>query len=816
VTEISRNVFHGPAPINTGSGPQHNSFTVLPAQRRERGAAGLPAEPAGFVGRSAQVDEILDVLRPGESADRAGRAGRPVVCAIGGLAGVGKSALAIHAARRAMASGWFHSGVWMSLRGFDPQAAPLGSGAAVPVLMRALGWDDELPPSPEEQLTVYHSVLAEMARSGRRILLVLDDVADAAQLDGLVPGEDVHRVLVTSRNSLASVRARLLDLDVLDVEEAVALLAGALTEARSGDPRAADERVLAELAEVCGRLPLGLQIAAALLKASPRRSVSSLATQLADERERLETLVFPDSTLRPGVRAALRVSCERLSDPQLRMLRLLAIDPGPDIGEDAVAALVGLPTHKAEALLYALETAYLVACDERGRWSMHSLVKLYARELLEDEPVDHAEARDRLLDHYLRVAQVAGEHMRALPGQPVPEEFSGREQALEWFDANQGSLIGAVHLAARSDRLDVAMNLPAALAEYLDWRRLFPAALEAHTAGLAAARALGNRRGERRALNELGLALRDLRRFEEAAENHRCDLEICREIGDRKREASALTNLGLVLGDLRRFEEAADAHRQAVAAFREIGERRLEGRAFGNLGLALRDLWRLDEAVDAYRQNLEVCREFVDRHGEAIMLNNLGIALSALDRAAEATDALRESVAAYRETRDVHGEGLALGNLGGALRETGLLEDSARTLLQAAEIMRGQRDRNGEGRVTLNLALTLATARRFEEAMERNREAATIFLETGDLHGAGSALHGLAILLREAGRFEESVAVHRETITCYQGTEDRRSEAMALVGLSLSLRKAGRPEEADAAFRQGAAMLELYPDQHAT
>ncbi|MBR7831300.1 hypothetical protein KDK95_33660 [Actinospica sp. MGRD01-02] len=167
------------------------------------------------------------------------------VCAIGGLAGVGKSALAVHAARSALQAGWFDGAVWVNLRGFDPEIPPMEIASTVTVLLRALGVaEEEIPPGTEEQLAVYHGALAEMAARGQHVLVVLDNAADASQVQRLLPGDSVHRAMVTSRRALVSLGARLVDLDVLDETRAVSLLATALRDARHSDPRARDEDAL--------------------------------------------------------------------------------------------------------------------------------------------------------------------------------------------------------------------------------------------------------------------------------------------------------------------------------------------------------------------------------------------------------------------------------------------------------------------------------------------------------------------------------------------------------------------------------------------
>jgi len=769
-TDIRDNSFHGPVAMRTGSGPQINYFAAASPQRRERVLAGLPPEPPGFVGREAQIHELLEVLRPSNDARAV------TVCAIGGLAGVGKSALALHTARQAVADGYFHDGLWLNLRGFDPQGAPVAPAAALPTLLRALGWDADLPTTLDEQFALYHTQLAGLARQRHRVLVLLDNVADAMQVDGLLPHDSTHRVIVTSRNSLVSLGARLVDLDVPDAREAIALMARALRNARPNDPRAADEQALAEIAAACGRLPLALQVAAALLQASPNRSVASLAGQLSDERARLEALRFPDSALRPGVRAALQLSYDRLPAPLARLVRLLGVEPGPDGEAAAVAALADLSVQQTEELLRELESTHLIMRDRYRRWSMHDLVPLYARELIEADPAEHAQARDRLLEYYRETTAAASKHLRALPGLPVPAEFTGRVAALEWLDANRANLIASGNLAAHVKRLDITLALSMELAGYLLSHRLFLDAIEVHTVAVAAART----------------------------------------VRDRRAEAVALTNLGGALWKARRFEEAVNAHHQATAIFRQTRDWRYEGTSINNLGLALLGLGKFDEAISAHEQACAHFRKTSDRHGEAQALNNLGIALQSVRRFEEAIDALQRAVTAYQEIGDRNGKALALNNLGHTLRQVRLFDHAITVNQQAIAIFQETGDRHGEAGAVLNFGDILQETRRFREAVDAHRRAVTIFQETNDRHGEANALNSFGLALRETRSFREAADAHRKAVTIYQETSDRHGEAQALNSLGAALQTTRRFEDAINAHQQAITLFRETRNQHGT
>jgi tetratricopeptide (TPR) repeat protein len=336
---------------------------------------------------------------------------------------------------------------------------------------------------------------------------------------------------------------------------------------------------------------------------------------------------------------------------------------------------------------------------------MHDLLRLYADQLSDAHAdVDEREqARDRLLRYCLDTARAADARLRALPDTPVPAEFSGRESALAWLDAERPSLIAAVSMADSTGREQIAMRLPLNLAEYLLLRRRLDDWLAATRISLNAARHRGDRGNEAAALDNLGIALREVGQFEKAITKHQDAMTIFRETGDRPGEGTALKNLGTALREAGRFEDAITACRDAIAIFRET--RRGESRAQGSLGVALRKLGRFDDAIAAFQADREICREIGDRHGEGMTLNHLGDALREADRKEEAITAHQDAAAIFRETGDRRHEGAALDNLGVALREAG----------------------------------------RKEEAITAHQDAAAIFRETGDPHGEETALNNLKL-----------------------------------------------------------------------
>jgi tetratricopeptide (TPR) repeat protein len=680
----------------------------------------LPAVVTGFTGREAELGQLAGLLDP------AGDGGAVVVSAVAGLAGVGKTALVVQAGHAALEAGWFPGGVlFLDLHGYDDGVVQ--SGQALDSLLRALGVPGEhIPSGAEERAGLYRSVLAQITEP---VLVIADNASSEAQVRLLLPGPGPHRVVVTSRHTLAGLGARLVDVTVLDEAAGVALLDEALRAVRPGDDRiTADRRAGARLAGVCGGLPLALRITGALLVADPALAAGELADELGDEVHRLEALRYDDGggTSAPSVAAAFELSYRKLDHDSARMFRLLSTDPGPDASTDAAAALMDWPTSKVRALLGRLVQAHLVepAVGSSGRWRMHDLLRLYTRQISGSDENERKQAIDRLLTWYVLRTVAANAHLLAQAGTPVPPQFADREDALAWLDAQRSNLIAVVAMAAADGRHKIAATLPQFLSTYLLRRRRFDDWLAVLTVARDSSRRVGSRSDEAAHLNSLGLVLREVGRFEEAISAHRDAVAMHREDGDRHREGIVLGNLGAVLREVGRFEEAISAHQHSADLYREAGDRRGGGTALNNLGAVLREVGRFEEAISAHRDAVAIFREAGDGHSEGIALNNLGTSLREVGQPEEAILAHRDAVANFRASGDRHPEGEALDNLGLALREVG----------------------------------------RFEEAILAHRDAVVIFREAGDRHRQGMALNNLGRTYSKMGQPGIAAACWREAV----------------------------------------------------
>ncbi|MGJ7418749.1 regulator [Streptomyces cinereoruber] len=516
-----------------GSGPAPQATASLPSDRP-------------LTGRKERTDTLLAALAP----DGAG------TTVVTGLPGVGKTVPALHAAHRAVERGRFPGGtLYVHLRGYDPVGA-VGPEQALESLLRALGVrDKDLPPTVEEQAGLYRSELNRRAERHGAVLIVADDASSPGRLRHLVPAHPAHRLLATSRDALTApdFPARLVSLDELDTESATELIAVALARVSPGDPRAGEEAgALERVAEYCGRLPLALTIAAALLTDDPGLPITALADDLADARTRLKRLQHEDGDGRSlAVRAAFDLSYRRLKPQEARLFRLLSLNPGPDLSTEVAAALGDREERETRTGLATLARADLIneQPPRSGRWRVHDLIRLYAAELPEEE--GEKAALSRLLAYYTIVCDAADDHLRALPSQSVPDLFPDRTAALTWLNAERANLIAMVPRAA-ADHPRIALRLTEALNIYLHQGHHFHDALSINEHALAVTRALGDRRLEATVLDAFGSALCEVRRYDDAIRAHTQAISILDELNDQYGKDQAQHTLDITLAKMRR------------------------------------------------------------------------------------------------------------------------------------------------------------------------------------------------------------------------------------------------------------------------
>ncbi|MFE1314066.1 tetratricopeptide repeat protein [Streptomyces sp. NPDC058755] len=642
--DFGGSVFHGPV---IGKAEQHQHQHGHYYGSAPTALQALPAGPPAFTGREPELRTLLTALDPTATTH---------LTALSGLGGIGKTALALEAAHQACARGWFPGGtLFVDLHGYDD--TPVTADLALQALLRALGVPPvHLPGTAEERGALYRSVLAGIARDRGPVLLLADNASFAGQVRPLLPGCPGHRVLTTSRHRLPTLGARLLSVAELPPDASLDLLDRALRAADPDDVRITDDPAsAARLSDLCGHLPLALQIASALLSEDPARPVHELVGELNVCHSRVDHLNDGER----NVRAAFELSYRRLPEAEARLLRLLALMPGTESGLDAVTALQCGDGPGTSRLLTALERAHLVERGgRRGRWRLHDLVREYAcGEASGDE---RQVGRGRVLAHYLQRAVAADAQVRPACPSPTAGPFRDREEALAWLDEERTNLVAAAtQWAVEPDLACGAIDLAAALGEYLQWRRYFDDAVSVGRAAQGAAHDAKDLGREADAWNRTGVALRGSGRLREAFDAGRRALALYDALGHDGGKGMALSNMAAVLGDVGDVDAAVDGFHRALALFRATMDRHGEAGAWNNLALTLRKALRMEEALDALRRALDLYRETGDRPREGRAWHNYGVALNAAGKPGEAVAACLNGLEICEEFEDWHGAGQA-------------------------------------------------------------------------------------------------------------------------------------------------------------
>jgi tetratricopeptide (TPR) repeat protein len=658
----------------------------------------LPPSVTGggqFAGREAELATLSALLLQGRAA------GTVTVCALCGTAGVGKTALAVHWARKVAAE--FPDGqLYVNLRGFDPSRAAMDPADAVTRFITALGAAPELiPASLEARLALYQSLLAS-----KRVLLVLDNARDEEQVRALLPADPGCLALVTSRNPLAGLAGqdgfRALALEALDEAEARGLLAANLGPARL----AAESDAAAELIGLCGRLPLALALAAAGARARPRLSLAELAGELRDAAGRRG----PPDPGDPGgsVGLVFAWSYQNLSEAAAWMFRVLTVHPGPDVSAPAAASLAGVSALRASELLAELTRGCLLTESTAGRYAFHDLLRAYAAQQAAtlDEPA-RKEALARALDHYLHTAQTAAllinpsrESLYGLaPARPgvTPEPLSGYRQAQAWFEAERHVLLSAVTMAAEAGFDVYAWQLPWAMTDFLDWRGDWIDWAAMNSLAMSAATRLGDATALAHASRLIAHNYTWVGDYDKARDCLAQSLALCRKVGDRALEGRIYLTLCWLSDQQQSHVDALSYADQALALFRASGDRAAEAVALNNAGYLHFELGDRRLARTFCEESLALHREAGSTHGEAVTLDSLGEIEQQLGRHAEAMHCYQRALALFRHYGDRFREAQTLIHIGdnrGVVSEPQQAEDAWR---QALAILEDLRHREASG-----------------------------------------------------------------------------------------------------------------------
>ncbi|WP_034517331.1 tetratricopeptide repeat protein [Actinomadura rifamycini] len=817
-------VEHAPAPPEPGGLAAREPVRLEPSGARPD-LAGLPADNPFFTGRDVSLRK-LDML--------VAQAEWPRAVVVQGMAGVGKTALALHWAHRT--AGRFPDGIlFTDLRGTS--RAPATPGEAMGQVLRAAGVPgDQLPRTEAGLAAQCRSLLAD-----RRMLLILDNAAGPEQVGPLLSAAASGLVIVTSRRRLPPLLrgtdVRTLELRELAAQEAEDLIAGVLGP---DDPRVRGERrPLARLARECGRLPLALAVMAGRLAENPDESIAETVRELTahDEetapgtsgggaRDGVRGPAAPGGALQGVLSPTFEVAYRGLGPDQREAFRRLGLVAGPDFTAAALAALMGRTEDGARDCLEGLRQAYLVRDTAPGRYRMHDLLREFARgrALVEDDDSDLQAAQRRLLAAYLAGARAAGGRLgaparpAAAPGpaagarvrasRPAPDR-DARAAGLAWFEAERRNLVAAVHQAARLGLHRTCWELADALFDFQRLRRYGEDNVAVLQAGLRAARAEEDWAAAAVMLHDLAVAHVELDRAQQAVgygEDARRGFRAV-DPPDRYGEAATLATLADVHAALGRYPTAIDHARCALAAHGELGDDAGVAQAHDTLARAHVGLSDHERALEHADRALAIRRRIGDMPGVAGTLFTLARVHRRWGNVRDAVLYALEALYIRQEQADQLGAAQALTLLARMHASLGQRDLAMQDAEQALRTYRALGARHGEARALTTLGMLTCDAARFAEAFTYCGDALRLHRDVGDRHGEAETLAQIGVVHLRHGRHREAREHLLHALEVRREIGDRHGEANDLEQLSVVMRRLGRPQEA---FVLGLEALDLW------
>jgi DNA-binding SARP family transcriptional activator len=695
----------------------------------------LPAAARHFTGRLEELDELV-----GFAVENALSGDGVAVSVIEGMAGVGKTALAVHVAHR-VADKFSGGQLFIDLHGCSGDRPPRSPGDALALLLEALGVPrQQIPRDADLRASLYRQRLADM-----RTLVLLDNAADEAQVRPLIPGGHGSLVLVTSRRRLKGLDdARSLILDTMaeaDASSLVRAVAGPAREVSAEDP------ALAEIVAFCGRLPLALRIAAALLRHRPAWTTEHLADLLRSRHERISVLSDGERDLGE----VLGLSYAGLTDAQQHLLRRLGLVLGPDIDAYATALLIDSDRGTATRLLEDLVDHNLLIQQTAGRYQLHDLIRVYAQTLADQSPQQEREAaRGRLVDYYRYTAQRADALVTLYPAPPPADAVpvgthapADSEEAWVWLRTERPNLLAAVSHASGCGDAQRRVGLSIGLSTLLRVDGPWSTALALHEEAVAAAHELGDDSGRAHALLNLADARAGIFDYPGAAGAIGEALKLYRGLGQQRGVATALCLHGEVLRMTSDYAAAARDLHEAAGLYRELEEPRGQATALCLSGDVHRMTGDYVRAARDLHEALELYRELKERRGEATALNWLGLTQATTEDFPGAIDHLDRALRLYRDLGERRGQAYVLTQLANVRISNQDYEGAEQALSDALRLYRELGERRGQANA---LALLGLARQPIGGSGERRRPVA---LHPEGLHATGAARSAGAPIMTE-------------------------------------------------------------------
>jgi tetratricopeptide (TPR) repeat protein/transcriptional regulator with XRE-family HTH domain len=724
----------------------------------------LPRDTVSFTGRHGELTQLLRALTPVASGRVVG------IHAIDGMAGIGKTTLAVRAAHQ-LADNFPDGQFFLPLHAHTPGQRPVEPADALASLLLTAGLSaQQIPPGLEARAARWRDHVA-----GKRVLLLLDDAAGHDQVRPLLPGGAGSLVLITSRRRLSALDdAAQVSLDTLAPDDAAALLARLAARASSST---SGDAAVREITRLCGYLPLAIGMLASQLRNHPARTPEDLASELAAARDRL-SLMYAENL---SVGAAFDLSYADLNPGQQRLFRHLGLVPGPSIDAYGAAALTGTPVAAARRHLDELYDQHLIAEPVSGRFELHDLLREHARALAAiDDAAGAEQASGRLLDYYLHGALAAGRHFtpwasayrRPPPGNAPAEgpDLSALPVAAAWLEAERPNLTAAAEHAASHGRPSHAIDVAAAISGFLSARGYHDQSAALHQGALAAAREAGDRLGEAGALAELGVLQLDTGDYRTAAASLTRAARMFDDLDDASGQAHALNQLAflhVVTGD---YQSATAIQEQARSRASDASARASEAIALTTLGLVQQLTGDHRAAAASLEQALALSIEDGSILGQAYALNSLGVVQQETGEYEAATASQQRALALFRELGDVQGRAASLNDLGLVQQETGEVRAAEASHLQALELFRELGRRLGEAEALNRLGELATRTSATRRASELHGQALAIARDLGLVFEEGRALEGLGHSYLQSGDRDRGAEHLRQALTIYQRT----------------------------------------------
>ena len=782
-----------------------SGLAVRPSGRRPAGAAPpdtLPPETTEFVGRDKELASLT-----GEQG------GIPGIAVIEGMPGVGKTALAIRAAR--LVSGRYPDGMlYLNLHSHDPGSPSLDPAEALYRLLQMLSVSSaQIPETIGERTALWRAHL-----NRRRAVVILDDAAGHDQIGPLLPVLSQCLILITTRRRLPDLGGRTLTLDVLPVDEAITLFRRIL-----GESRAADADQIAAAVELSGRLPLAIQLTASRIAQDGPPGLSGLIDELSHSPALLaDTGVAALDT--PEVIAAFDLSYRALEPDHQQFFRRLGISPCASFSLLAAAALGGGTLAEAEKALGALLDYHLLTQSPGGQYRFHDLIHGYAAtRATEDDPgTEQRQAVGRLLDYYLHAADRADRVLHPLRRRdpapvtevPVTQVPAGRpalgtqEDAAAWLESEWRNILQAARYAGRHEWKGKCADVVDLLTDFMEIRAYWDEAAAAHALALRASRdiadpariaraalalsavrqqtgqheaaiplaeqaaaiyrSLADRSGEAAALDQMGQAHQRTARSREALAYFEEARMLYRAAGDLRGAADTLSHSGIACWFMGRYPEADASMREALSLYREVGDRRGEAKVHINLGPVHLSSGHHRDALDAYQEALQILREIGGPQNEAILHHNIGSVHRYKGSYTEALAACRRGLAIYRDIGDLPGEAEVLNDIG-AIYQSASCYDEALAHHQRARLIAEDIGNLSQQLIALRmLADIYRGSGRYSEALDHYHAALRLSREIGDPHEEGKILEGIAEAMLDTQRFEAGRIALRQALDIFE------------------------------------------------